>query len=191
MEIRLAPLSALWKAGAFAVLLHVIGALVIDFLLWKSGWVYQVMGGQAALLAGWVWFLVVVSVVLIRLRRQYWLDPLRVFIWVLGVSVGSAPVKALGDLAKAHFLQAEYDAYPAKRAVNLRSYLRSREVPEAQIDSVITLQNTLFVAYRAREENWLLSMVDRLKVLGLLGLILGAIMGLLARGGAFGGGSGG
>lgn len=190
MEMRLVPFRAFVRAGVFAVLLHVGGALLIDYFLWKSGWVYQVMGGQVALLAGWVWFLVVVLVVLLRLRRQYWLDPLRVFLWVLGVSVFSAPIKALGDVAKAKLLCAEYDAYPAKREAHLRPYLRSKAVPEAQIDSVIKLQNTLFAAYRAREENWLFSTGDRLKVLGLLGLILGAIMGLLVRGGAFGDGSG-
>jgi hypothetical protein len=186
MELRLTPLSVWLKSGAFAVTLHVAGALGIDYILWKGGFVYEVMGGQFALLLGWVWFLIATVSVLLSLRRWYYLDTLRVIGWVLGVAMTSAPLKAAGEVAMSPLLQAEYDAYPQRRAEVLGPHLRSRDVPESRIDSLIAYQSELFQAYRARQRVWTLNTWDKLKVMTLLGLILGLILGLLVRGGALG-----
>jgi hypothetical protein len=83
-------------------------------------------------------------------------------------------------------LSAEYEAYPAKRAAELRPYLRKQEIPESRIDSLIAFQDKLFHEYRLRQRQWHHNTWDKLKVQGLLGLILGLILGLMVRGGAFG-----
>ncbi len=186
MEMRFVPLKVWLYSGLLAVGLHVFGALLMDYILWKGGFVYKVMGGQFALLMGWVWFLIVVLVVLVRLRRAYYLDVIRVIAWVMGVSLASAPLKAVGEIAMTPVLSAEYDAYPARRAAELRPYLRSREVPENRIDSVIAFQDQLFHEYRLRQEQWHLNTWDKLKVQAVMGVILGLILGLMVRGGAFG-----
>jgi hypothetical protein len=186
MEMRFVPIKVWLYSGLLAVGLHVLGALVMDYILWKGGFVYKVMGGQFALLLGWVWFLIVVGMVLLRMRREYYLDPLRVIIWVVSVAVGSAPLKAAGEIAMEPLLSAEYDAYPAKRAAELRSYLRKQEIPESRIDSLIAFQDKLFHEYRLRQRQWPRNTWDKIKVQGLLGLILGLILGLMVRGGAFG-----
>jgi hypothetical protein len=186
MEMRFVPLSVWLYSGLLAVTLHVLGSLAIDYTSWKGGFVYKVMGGQLMLLLGWGWFLLVAVVVLVRLRRLYYLDPVRVILWVMGVALGSALLKAAGEIAMEPALRAEYEAYPTRRAVELRPYLRKQEVPESRIDSVIAFQDKLFHEYRIRQRKWHLNTWDKVKVTGLFGLILGIILGLMVRGGGLG-----
>jgi len=186
MEMRFVPLRVWLYSGVLAVVVHVLGALVMDYILWKGGFVYKVMASQFMFLLGWVWFLIVAVIVLMRLRRLYYLDPVRVILWVVGVAVGSAPLKAVGDIVMEPVLQAEYDAYPVRRAAELRPYLRKQEVPESRIDSLIAFQDKLFHEYRIRQRQWHLNTWDKVKVQIVFGLILGVILGLMIRGGAFG-----
>ncbi|MCS7296645.1 MAG: hypothetical protein RMK19_04030 [Bacteroidia bacterium] len=189
MEIRLLPLKVWVRMGIWAVVLHTIGALLIDFIMWKSGVVYEVMAGQLLLLAGGVWLLIVLFVILVRLRRSGYLDPLRIILWSIGVSVSSAPLKALGEKGIEPLLQAEYEAYPLQRARALRAYFQAQSEsgrahlsPEKQ-EEIIQMQTQLYLAYRERQQHLGSVIMDRLKVLGILGTVYGLILGLLLRGG--------
>ncbi len=186
MEMKFAPFRVWLYSGLLAVILHALGALAIDYVTWKGGFVYKMMASQFMFLLGWGWFLLVTVVVLIRLRRLYYLDPVRVIFWVVGVALGSAPLKAAGEIVMAPVLQGEYDAYPARRAKELRPYLRKQEIPESRIDSLIAFQDNLFRAYRIRQRQWHLNTWDKVKIQGLFGFILGVILGLMVRGGALG-----
>lgn len=183
MEMPLIPLKLWLRSGLWAVLLHVGGALIIDYGVWRGGFAYEVMAGQLMLLLGGIWLLIVLGVMLFSLRRWGYLDPLRIILWVLGVSLSSAPLKALGERLMEPLLQEAYDAYPAQRAAALRTYLKRQQVPPERIEEIVKIQTELFTTYREKSRNlgWLI--VSKLKVLGLLGGIYALILGLLLRGG--------
>lgn len=186
MEMPLIPLRTWLNAGLWAVLIHVAGALAIDYGIWRSGLAYEVMAGQLMLLVGGVWLLIVLGVVLFSLRRWGYLDPLRIILWVLGVSLGSAPLKALGEKLLEPALREAYEAYPARRAAALRAYLKKQQVSPERVEEVIKTQTELFTLYRKRSQDlgWLI--VSKVKVLGLFGVIYALILGLLLRGGGTG-----
>ncbi|MCS6789765.1 MAG: hypothetical protein NZ580_02125 [Bacteroidia bacterium] len=192
MKTPLLPLRDWLRGGLLAAFLHVIGTLLIDYGGWKLGFAYKIMAGQFFLLAGAVWFVIVLVLVLTRLRKIGQLDPLRTILWVLGVAVLSAPLKAIGEHAMYPLLKEAYDAYPERRAAEVRAYLRSQqqsgkaEFSSEKIEEIVTMQIRLFEEYRRRQENLWLTMIDRLKVLGIMGLIYGLILGLLLRGGGIG-----
>lgn len=183
MEMPLIPLKLWLRAGLWATFIHVAGALAIDYGIWRGGFAYEVMAGQLMLLLGGVWLLIVLAVVLFSLRRWGYLDPLRIILWVLGVSVSSAPLKALGERLMEPLLHEAYEAYPDRRAAALRIYLKRQQVAPERIDEIIQTQTELFTLYRERSRNlgWLIA--SKLKVLGLLGGIYALILGLLLRGG--------
>lgn len=183
METPLLPLRVWLRAGLGAVLLHVAGALAIDTLAWKTGLAYEVMAGQLLLLAGGVWLLVVTGVFLARMRRWGYLDPVRIFLWVVGVAVASAPLKALGERAMEPLLQADYEAYPLKHSALLRAYLRRQSIAPEKIEELVAQKVRLFEAYRARQRDLGGVIWDRTKLLSVLGVVYGAILGLLLRGG--------
>lgn len=183
MEMRLLPLRAWLLSAIWAMLLHVGGALVIDYVAWTWGFAYEVMAGQFLLLAGGVWLLMVLVVFLARLRRWGYIDPLRIILWVGGVSLASAPLKAVGERLLEPALREAYDAYPQRRSEILRAYLRKQQIPPAKVEEVIATQIELFQSYRERQRHLGHVIGDRLKVLGVLGLIYGVILGLLLRGG--------
>lgn len=175
--------------GIWAVLLHSAGAVLIDYLMWKVGFVYEIMAGQVILLAGGVWLLIVLVLTLLRMRRYGYLDPLRIIIWIVSVSLLSAPLKAIGEKLTEPLLKTEYDAYPERRAAALRAYFRAQsesgriDIPLEQQEKVIQQQIELYQAYRTRQQNIGYAVIDRMKVLGVLGVIYGLILGLLLRGG--------
>ncbi|MEN2992087.1 MAG: hypothetical protein ABDH91_00845 [Bacteroidia bacterium] len=185
----LLPLRAWIGSGVAAALIHVAGALVIDYFTWKVGWAYEVMAGQFLLLAGAVWLVIVLVAFLARLRRLGYLDPVRIILWVVGVSLLSAPLKALGERLMEPLLRAAYAAYPARRAAALRTYLQQQiaagklALSPQKIEEIIETQIRLYHAYRARQQVLGYAIIDRAKVLGVLGLIYGLILGLLLRGG--------
>lgn len=189
MEIRLLPFRVWVQMAIWAVLLHTVGAVTIDYFMWKVGFVYEVMAGQILLLAGGMWLLIVLVVILLRMRRFGYLDPLRIIMWVLSVSLLSAPLKAIGERIIAPALQAEYDAYPQKRAAALRAYFRAQsesgrvDIPLEQQERVIQQQIDLYHAYQKRQSHLGYVIIDRMKVLGVLGIIYALILGLLLRGG--------
>ncbi|MCS7152527.1 MAG: hypothetical protein N2253_00350 [Bacteroidia bacterium] len=193
MEMRLLPLRVWMQMAVLAALLHVIGALLIDYLAWKGGFVYQVMGGQFLLLAGGVWLLIVLALFLVRMRRFGYLDPIRIILWTVGVAALSAPLKALGEKLMEPLLRAEYEAYPEKRAAAWRAYFRAQseggriDISPKQQEEIIQNQIRLYHAYRKREEHLGYAIIDRLKILGLLGILYGLILGLLLRGDGTGG----
>lgn len=186
MEMPLIPLKLWLRAGLWATLIHVAGALAIDYVVWRGGFAYEVMAGQLMLLLGGVWLLIVLAVVLFSLRRWGYLDPIRIILWVLGVSLSSAPLKALGERLMEPLLHEAYEAYPSRRATALRIYLKRQQVAPERIDEIIKTQTELFALYRERSRNlgWLI--VSKLKVLGLLGGIYALILGLILRGGGTG-----
>ncbi len=183
METPLLPLRGWLSAGVGAVLLHVGGALVIDGLAWKLGLAYEVLAGQFLLLAGGVWFLLVAGVFLVRLRRWGYLDPVRIFLWVVSVAVASAPLKAIGERLMEPFLKSAYDAYPEKHGALLRAYLKRQGLSPEKVEELVTQKIRLFEAYRVRQSDVGRVLVDRVKVLGVLGVLYGLILGLLLRGG--------
>lgn len=189
MKVRLLSYEIWLRMAVWAALLHALGAVAIDFILWKSGFVYQVMAGQLLLMAGGVWLLIVLVVILLQMRRLGYLDPLRIILWVLGVSLLSAPLKAIGEKLIEPFLQAEYEAYPEKRAAALRAYFRAQsesgriDIPPEQRQAVIEMQTRLYAEYRKRQRHLGYAIIDRMKVLGVFGLLYGLILGLLLRGG--------
>ncbi|MCS7189236.1 MAG: hypothetical protein RMJ66_05540 [Bacteroidia bacterium] len=183
MEVRFLPLRLWIKAGIWAILLHTVGALCIDYLAWRSGLVYQVMAGQLLLLAGGVWLLSVLFIILIRLRKWGYLDPLRIILWVIGVSLLSAPLKGAGEWLMGPFLEDAYAAYPEKRAAALRDYLRKRQIEPQRIEEVIAFQNNLFRTYLEKSKNVAWVIWSKVKVLGILGVIYALILGLILRGG--------
>lgn len=183
MEIRLLPLRRWLWAGVWAVLLHGVGAWLIDFLAWKWGLVYQVMAGQFLLLAGGAWLLIVLVVVLAKLRREGYLDPLRVIVWVLGVSLLSAPLKAATEMTLEKLLPEAFAQYPQKRAAELRTYLKNQQIEPKRIEDIVQFQIQLYDEYRAKSKNFLWLVGQKLKVLGILGGLYGLILGLLLRGG--------
>ncbi|MCX8112479.1 MAG: hypothetical protein N3E49_04690 [Bacteroidia bacterium] len=189
MEAHLLPLRVWIQTALWATLLHVMGALGIDYAVWQSGVVYDVMAGQLLLLVGGIWLLMVLALALLRMRRWGYLDPVRIILWVLGVSLLSAPLKALGERLIEPLLREAYEAYPEKRAAALRAYFRAQsesgrvDVPVEQQERLINQQIELYRAYRARQAHLDKVVIDRMKVLGVLGMIYGLILGLLLRGG--------
>ncbi|MCS6895506.1 MAG: hypothetical protein NZZ60_05080 [Bacteroidia bacterium] len=194
MEIRLLPLRYWMQMAAWAIIVHTLGALAIDYLAWKLGFVYEIMAGQLLLLAGGGWLLIVLLFPLWRMRRFGYLDPIRIILWVLGVSIVSAPVKAIGERLMEPALRSEYEAYPEKRAAALRAYFRAQsesgrvDIPLEQRETIIRQQIDLYQAYRERQKHLGYAIVDRLKILSILGIIYGLILGLLMRGGGISGG---
>lgn len=192
MEIRLLPFKIWVQMAIWAALLHSVGAVAIDYFMWKVGFVYEVMAGQILLLAGGVWFLIVLVLTLLRMQKFGYLDPLRIILWVISVSLISAPLKALGEKIIEPTLRAEYDAYPQKREAALRAYFRSQsesgriDVPLERQEEVIQKQIELYREYRARQSHLMYVVLDRVKVLGVLGIIYALILGLLLRGGGTG-----
>lgn len=189
MEIRLLPLRVWVQMAIWAILLHTAGTVAIDYFVWKVGFVYEIMAGQILLLAGGVWLLIVLVLTLLRMRRFGYLDPLRIIMWVVSVSLLSAPLKAIGEKLMEPLLKKEYDAYPEKRAAALRKYFLAQsesgrvDIPPEQQEKVIQQQIELYQAYRTRQQNIGYAVIDRMKVLGVLGVIYGLILGLLLRGG--------
>ncbi|MCX7605923.1 MAG: hypothetical protein N2170_01490 [Bacteroidia bacterium] len=183
MEMNLLPLSFWVKSGIWAILLHVSGALAVDYIAWKGGFAYQVMAGQFLLLAGGVWLLIVLIVLLLRMRRFGHIDPLRIILWVVGVAVLSAPLKAAGEWLMEPLLIEAYEAYPDRRAAALKDYLRRQQVEPQRIEEIVQMQLTLYAEYRQKSRDLLWLIGSRIKVLGLLGGIYGFILGLLLRGG--------
>lgn len=183
METPLVPLRVWVKAGVGAVLLHVGGALAIDGVAWKAGLAYEVLAGQFLLLAGGVWLLLVAAVFLVRMRRWGYVDPLRIILWVVGVAVSSAPLKAIGERMMEPFLEAAYEAYPEKHGALLRAYLLRQNIAPEKVEELVAQKIRLFEAYRARQRNLAAVVGDRLKLLGILGVVYGLILGLLLRGG--------
>lgn len=183
MEIRLLPLRRWLWAGVWAVLLHAGGAWLIDFLAWKWGLVYQVMAGQLLLLAGGAWLLIVLGVVLAKLRREGYLDPVRIIVWVLAVSLVSAPIKAATEMTLDKMIPEAFAQYPEKRATELRLYLRKQQIEPKRIEEVVQFQTRLYEEYRKKSKDFFWLVAQKLKVLGVLGVLYGLILGLLLRGG--------
>lgn len=181
--MRLLPLRRWLWAGAWAVLLHAGGAWLIDFLAWKWGLVYEVMAGQFLLLAGGAWLLIVLVVVLAKLRREGYVDPVRVIVWVFGVSLVSAPIKAATEMTLDKLLPEAFAQYSEKRAVKLRTYLKSQQIEPKRIEEIVQFQMKLYQEYRTKSKDFLWLLGQKLKVLGILGALYGLILGLLLRGG--------
>ncbi|MEN3039962.1 MAG: hypothetical protein ABDH66_00270 [Bacteroidia bacterium] len=195
MEMRMLPLKVWLKVGLWATIVHTLGALGIDYLAWKLGFVYEVMAGQLLLLAGGVWLLIVLILALWRMRSLGYLDPIRIILWVLGVSLASAPLKAVGERLMEPALRAEYEAYPEKRAAAWRAYFQAQsesgriDIPLEKREELIRQQIELYKVYRERQKHLGYAVIDRMKVLGVLGIIYGLILGLLLRGGGISVGS--
>ncbi|MGQ9864376.1 MAG: hypothetical protein ACUVRD_07860 [Bacteroidia bacterium] len=160
-----------------------MNSFLVGAILWgtyKSGILFRIGGAPLTLIMMALGFLSICVAFLWRLRKMYYLDPVRIIGWVMMVALLTAPLAATVD--KFFYTPTRLEEIYQAREKELPTYLGKQGLDTLEIaerlDQLRAEKATLFQVYP-----WHHYLLRQLILWSVLGFIYAAILGLLARGG--------
>lgn len=169
--------------GQSALVAAAINSILVGGTLWgtyESGVLLRIGGAPLTLILMALGFLSVCIAFLWRFRKTYYLDPIRIIIWVMAVAMLTVPVAA--TIEKLFYTPQRLQEIYLAREKQLPVYLRKQGVDSLQITEYLTRLRAEKETF-LRVHPWQHYLFRQLIWWGVLGFIYSAILGLLARGG--------